>query len=64
MAKVYAPNKEYTGISASVIFVNGVGETDSPALLCWFRKHGYDVQEKETIEKSEQEAEKTVKKGK
>ena len=29
MAKVYAPLKDYNGISASVEFVNGVGETDS-----------------------------------
>lgn len=45
LAKVYAPNKEYTGISASVPFVNGVGETDNPHLLRWFESKGYEVGE-------------------
>jgi len=45
MAKIYAPNKEYTGISAGVPFMNGVGETDRPELLAWFREHGYTVEE-------------------
>lgn len=41
--KVYAPNKSYTGVSASVAFCNGVGETDNPRLLEWFQSHGYTV---------------------
>lgn len=41
--KVYAPNKNYTGVSASVTFCNGAGETDDPRLLDWFRDHGYEV---------------------
>jgi len=45
MAKIYAPNKNYSGISASVTFVNGVGETESPTLLAWFKSHGYTVEE-------------------
>ncbi|WP_052447236.1 hypothetical protein [Clostridium polynesiense] len=44
MVKIFAPNKEYTGVSASVDFLNGVGETDNPALLNWFREHGYEVE--------------------
>ncbi|BFH66006.1 hypothetical protein J27TS7_08510 [Paenibacillus dendritiformis] len=44
MAKVYAPNQQYTGESASVPFVNGVGETDNPQLLQWFEDHGYTVE--------------------
>ena len=44
MAKIKAPNKEYTGISAGVPFVNGVGETDRPELLEWFKDHGYEVE--------------------
>ena len=36
MAKIYAPNKEYTGMSASVSFCNGVGETDTPHIIEWF----------------------------
>lgn len=47
MAKIIAPNKEYTGISAGVLFVNGIGETENPCLLSWFDEHGYQI-EKET----------------
>ncbi len=45
MAKIYAPNKEYTGISAGVPFVNGVGETEKPHLVEWFKVHGYEVED-------------------
>ena len=45
MVKVYAPNKQYTGLSASVSFVNGVGETDNPNLIEWFKSKGYTVEE-------------------
>ena len=43
--KVYSPNKEYTGISASVPFCNGTGETDDPHLIEWFKEHGSTVEE-------------------
>lgn len=43
--KIYSPNKEYTGISASVPFCGGVGETDDPRLIRWFKDHGYKVEE-------------------
>lgn len=43
--KVHAPNKNYTGVSASVAFCNGVGETEDPHLLEWFRNHGYEIEE-------------------
>ena len=42
--KVFAPNKQYTGTSASVPFCNGVGETEDPRLLQWFKGHGYEVE--------------------
>ena len=42
--KIYAPVKSTTGIYASVLFVNGVGETDDPALIQWFIEHGYEVE--------------------
>lgn len=45
MAKVYARNKNYTGVSASVNFINGVGETDNPYLLQWFRENGYTIED-------------------
>ncbi len=43
--KIYAPVKDANGIYASVRFVNGVGETNNTALVEWFRKHGYRVDE-------------------
>lgn len=45
--KIYSPNKEYTGVSASVSFCNGKGETDDPRLIKWFKDHGYDVEKAE-----------------
>lgn len=47
MAKVYAPLKDYNGISASVEFINGVGETDNENLLEWFEEKGYTVEREE-----------------
>ena len=44
MAKVYTPLQCYNGISASVTFVNGVGETDNENLLEWFEERGYTVE--------------------
>ena len=49
MPKIYAPNKEYTGISAGVPFVNGIGETSDPHIIEWFETHGYDVEEQEEV---------------
>lgn len=44
--KVYAPNKQYSGISAGIPFVNG--EADVPKEKAdWFRTHGYIVEEDE-----------------
>jgi len=43
MAKILAPNKQYTGTSASVGFVNGIGETDDKNLIKWFKEHNYQV---------------------
>ncbi len=43
MAKIIAPNKSYTGVSASVAFANGKGETDDKHLIKWFEDHGYEV---------------------
>jgi hypothetical protein len=47
MAKIYAPNKQYDGVSASVSFAKGVGETENPTLIAWFNGHGYTVEESE-----------------
>lgn len=43
--KIYAPVENVNGVYASVLFVNSVGETDNPALIHWFKKHGYKVEE-------------------
>lgn len=43
MAQIIAPNKDYSGESASVTFVRGVGETSDAYLIEWFKEHGYTV---------------------
>lgn len=49
MAKIYSPNKQYTGISAGVAFAQGVGEATDEYLIDWFKNHGYEV-EAEAVE--------------
>ena len=44
MAKIIAPNNKYNGTSASVPFINGVGETDDQNLIQWFKENGYTVE--------------------
>lgn len=44
MAKIHAPNKNYNGLSASVMFVNGIGECTDPHLISWFKEKGYRVE--------------------
>lgn len=43
--KIFAPNKDYSGVSAGTTFVKGVGETDDPRLIDWFKDHGYVVED-------------------
>jgi hypothetical protein len=43
--KIYAPVKDANGVWASVRFINGVGETDNPQLISWFKKNGYAVED-------------------
>ena len=45
MAKIYCNNKQYNGMSASVTFENGVGDTNVPHLINWFQEHGYTVED-------------------
>ena len=45
MAKIIAPNKKYNGTSASIPFINGVGETDNQNLIQWFKENGYTLEE-------------------
>lgn len=44
MAKIYC-NKGFNGMSASVEFVDGVGETKVSHLIDWFKESGYTVVE-------------------
>ncbi len=53
MAKIYAINKEYNGVTASVPFTNGVGFSSDPYLLDWFKEHGYKVEDDIAEAKSE-----------
>lgn len=41
--KIYAPVKDFNGIRCNVRFINGVGETNNPKAIEWFRKNGYKV---------------------
>lgn len=58
--KIYAPNKQANGVYASVLFVDGVGETDNPRLIEWFKSHGYTVEK--SVEKCEEVIEKLLEK--
>ena len=63
--KIYAPVKDADGIYASVRFIKGVGETNNPALIEWFRKHGYrieNVADNGKIEKSVENSEISIEK--
>lgn len=65
--KIYSPNKDYTGVSASVPFCSGVGETEDPHLIEWFKDHGYKVGEEPAEETCAEETcaeEETVKNAK
>lgn len=53
MAKILAPNKKYYGVSASVLFVDGVGYTEDEDLIKWFDEHGYEVEKIEEDNKDE-----------
>ncbi|UOQ58102.1 hypothetical protein MUN78_04450 [Leucobacter allii] len=41
--KVQTPVKGYTGKVAGVTFADGVGETEDPAALAYFERHGYEI---------------------
>lgn len=43
MARIYAKNKKYNGISAGINFVNGVGVSTDSHLLFWFEENGYCI---------------------
>lgn len=43
MAKIIAPNQNYSGISAGVVFYDGEGQCEDARLLDWFEVRGYQV---------------------
>ena len=45
MAKITAPNEEFTGKRGNVGFIDGVAETDDPTMIAYFRRHGYGVED-------------------
>lgn len=51
MTKIIAPNKNYNGLSAGVMFVNGIGECSDPHLISWFKEKGYRVEEELSLDK-------------
>ena len=53
--KIYAPNKQANGVYASVMFVDGVGETDNPRLIEWFKTHGYTLEKCEKVSENSPE---------
>ena len=58
--KIYAPVKNATGVWCNVHFQNGVGETDNPHLIEWFKKNGYavdDVKSEVVVETFEEKVE-------
>ena len=40
---IFSKVPDFTGIRASVMFVNGQGNTDDPRLIEWFKSNGYTV---------------------
>lgn len=44
MAVIRTNVPNFTGYRASVYFRNGVGSTDTPHLIEWFKAHGYIVE--------------------
>ena len=60
MAVIKSPNQEYTGTSAGVYFVNGVGNTDNENLIDWFRERGYEVEIDAEVSTEEDPGEKKI----
>lgn len=42
--KIYAPVKDFNGLRNNVRFVKGVGETDDPQVIEWFKNRGYNIE--------------------
>ncbi|MEG1501956.1 MAG: hypothetical protein RR203_02450 [Synergistaceae bacterium] len=57
MAKITAPNKKYNGVTATVHFIDGEGESKDTRLLEWFETHGYKVSKEKVKSNSEEKPE-------
>lgn len=53
MSKIFAPNKQFSGLRAGISFINGVSETEDEYLKSWFRENGYQVEDDEECESLE-----------
>lgn len=60
MAIIKSPNEQYTGVSASVFFTNGQGQTNNPKLIDWFKSKGYTVIEDDPLDDLKAESDKNV----
>lgn len=58
--KIYAPVKDFNGLRNNVRFINGVGETDNPRAIEWFKTNGYTIEK--SVEKCDKPTEKLVEK--
>ena len=60
--KIFTKVPDFTGIRASVMFVNGQGDTDDPKLIEWFKQNGYIVSDAKAT-KTEDEPKSGIKLG-
>ena len=51
--KIYAPISNVNGVYASVLFKDSVGETNNPALIEWFKAHGYRLEESPKVKQED-----------
>lgn len=51
--KIFTKVPDFTGIRASVMFVNSQGDTDDPHLINWFKQNGYVVADGQSTEVKE-----------
>lgn len=51
MARIKTKVPGFTGVRASVNFINGVGNTDNDWLIGWFKNHEYIVEEETSFER-------------
>lgn len=59
--KIYCPTFDFQGVRAGVSFVEGIGETDDPVKILWFKEHGYYVPDPEPTSKKKSEPKVEVK---